>query len=179
MYTGVISVFSLLAQLLVLTFGQVSMQLSQNALQSHQKSAQTSDRADAGLDQLPDLRQSGPKRQALKHQAPKRQSVSPAHPFKQSWVRTTVFTGAAASMVLPLVHKSVTASYQDKPAETTVSPTAAAPTRSQNATQAIGQGQAVLPQTSDPVKANFSACYPADPTSTDLGQSSNPALSLL
>ena len=181
MYTGVISVFSLLAQLLVLTFGQVSMQLSQNALQSPpksllksaQKSAQTSDSADAGLDQLPDLRQSEPKRQA-----PKRQNMSPTHPFKQSWVRTTVFTGAAASMVLPLVHKSVTTSYQDKPAETTVPPTAAAPTRSQNATQAIGQGKAVLPQTSDPVKANFSgaaARLTQTGISTDSGQPSNPA----
>lgn len=175
MYTGVISVFSLLAQLLVLTFGQVSMQLSQNALQSAQKSgqksAQTSDNADVVLDLRPDLRpdfrQSEPNRQTPK-QALKR----------QNWVRTTVFTGAAASMVLPLVHQSVTTSYQDKPAKTNVPPTAAAPTRSQNATQAIGQGQAVLPQTSDPVRANFSAAATRlSPVgiSTDSGQASNPA----
>ena len=129
------------------------MQLSQNALsQNALQSAQMSDKVDRVSGQRPDVIQSEPK-----HQTPKRQpKLLPAHPLKQGWVRTTVFTGAAASMVLPLVHKSVTTSYSDKPAETSLPPTAAAPARSQNAKQAIGHGKAVLPQTSDPVQANFS-----------------------
>ena len=149
------------------------MQLSQNALQS----PQPSDDADGVTNQPPGLLQSAPKRQA-----PKRQNMLHAQtfkqPFKQSWVRTTVFTGAAASMVLPLVHKGVTTSYQDKSAETAVPPAATSSNRTQSATQAISNGKAVLPQTSDLVQANFSAAAtrltPAK-TSTDSALPSNQA----
>ncbi len=154
------------------------MQLSQNALQNPQKSGNP----DVAADQISDLPHSDPKFHALKPQAQKRQAkLLHAQPFKQSWVRTTVFTGAAASMVLPLVYKSVTTSYQDKPAETTAPPTAADSIRGQSASSAIGNGKAVLPQTSEPSQANFTAAAlptskePTSPASKEAVQSTNSA----
>ena len=161
------------------------MQLSQNALQNPQKLGQKSGRKSGNPNVVPDqlsdlspsdLKHSDLEFRALMPQAPKRRAkLLPAQPFKQSWVRTTVFTGAAASMVLPLIHKSVTTSYQDKPTETTVPPTAAFPTRGQSATEAIGKGKAVLPQTSDRVQANFSAAATPQPSVETSKASEQPA----
>ncbi|MGB3298294.1 MAG: hypothetical protein WBA76_08485 [Phormidesmis sp.] len=97
------------------------------------------------------------KSSSLKHKA-KALHSQPAKPvWQKGWVRTTVFTGAAAGMVLPLVHKNVTSTHQNPSAETAASPTAAAAARSRSQTKAMGKGEAVVPQASAPNRANFSA----------------------